>query len=130
MKVSDTEYLYKIGNKEYRLKPLVMGQVNQLINLLKDVQIPADATIGTIVLILGERLTEAIAIILHTDVPLKDKNLQQVIEDLSFDLTPEQALEIVNDFFDCTPISSIFERIGKTVEKIGVKLNPTGLQNS
>jgi len=122
MKISDSEYLYKIGTKEYRMKPLVMGQINQLINLLKDVRIPVEVTAVDLIYLLGDKLTEAIAIILITDVPLKDKNVQEVCDEIRFELSPELTLEIIEDFFDCTPVSSILERMGKTVEKIGAKI--------
>jgi len=117
---------YKIGDKTYTQKPLVMGQVNQIINLLKDVNLPSDPTAINLITALGDKLPLAIAIVVHVpEVSLKDKNIKELAEDLSFKMEPEMALQVIEDFFDLTPISSLLERVGKTVERIAGKMNPT-----
>mgnify|MGYP000908518042 CR=1 FL=1 len=130
MKISETEYLYKIGEKEYRMKPLVMGQVRQLLSLLKGVELPETLTVVSLITAFGDKLTEAIAILLiEPDVSLNLKDVQKVTNDIEFYLSPSLAMEIIEDFFDCTPIFSILEEMGKRVEKIVGKMNPTGSTN-
>lgn len=114
---------YKIGEKTYTQKKLVMGQVNQIINLLKNVDLPADPTAINLIGALGDKLAEAIAIVLHDpEIPLKDKDVKKLSKDIEFEMEPEQMLEVVEDFFDLTPISSLLERVGKTVERIAEKM--------
>jgi hypothetical protein len=114
---------YKIGEKVYFQLPLKMGQVSQIIGLLKDVNLPNEITALSIISVLGDKLSQAIAIVLHDpEVSLKDKNIKQFASDLEFEISPEVALEVVEDFFDITPISLLLGRVGKTVEKITEKM--------
>jgi len=119
----ETKKEYKIGDKTYFQKKLVMGQVYQILNLLKDINLPADPTAINLITALGDKLAEAIAIVLQeSTVPLKDKNVGQLANDIEFEMDPEQALEVIEDFFDLTPISFLLERVGKTVERIAEKM--------
>jgi hypothetical protein len=123
MKLSETEYLYKIGEVEYRMKPLVLGQISRLMKLLEGVVLPEDSNVLSMVSALGDKLPMAFAIIFHIpNIPLKEKNLEAIANDLEFELSPEMTMEIVEDFFDCTPISLLAEKMGKTIEKIGEKM--------
>jgi hypothetical protein len=118
-------YTYVIGNKTYTMKPLVMGQLQQLINIIKDVQFSGD-DIMSLMMGLGDRLPEAIAVVLHEpEVSLKDKDIKALSLELAFEMSPEQTLGIVEDFFECTPVSSLVEKIRETVEKVATKMNQT-----
>lgn len=117
------EYLYEIGGKTYKQLPLKMGQVNQIISLLKDVNLPANITALSLITLLGDKLSQAIAIVLHDpDVSLKDKDVQQLAKDIEFEMEPDIALGVIEDFFDITPISLLLEKVGKTIEKISDKM--------
>jgi hypothetical protein len=119
----ETQKEYKIGEKTYFQKKLVMGQVYQIMNLLQNVSIPADPTAMNLITALGGKLAEAIAIVLREpDILLKDKDVKQLAKDIEFEMEPEQALEVIEDFFDLTPISFLLERVGKTIEKIAEKM--------
>jgi len=119
-------YSYTIGPKTYTMKPLVMGQLQQLINIIKDVQISDSGNIASLIMDLGDKLPEAIAIVLHVpDVHLKDKNIKEIANEIAFEMTPELTLEVVEDFFECTPISSLIEKLKGTVEKVTKNLNQT-----
>jgi hypothetical protein len=116
-------YTYEIDGIVYKQEKLKMGQINQIISLLKDVNIPADANAINLITALGDKLPKAIAIVLHVpDVKLKDKDIDILSGELEFEMSPELALEIIEDFFDLTPISSLLERVGKTVEKIAERM--------
>jgi hypothetical protein len=118
-------YTYVIGNKTYTMKPLVMGQLQQLINIIKDVQFSGD-DIMSLMMGLGDRLPEAIAVILHEpEVSLKDKDIKALSLEIAFEMSPEQTLGIVEDFFECTPVSSLVEKIRETVEKVATKMSQT-----
>lgn len=121
-----TQFTYTIDGESFVLKPLVMGQLNQLINLIKDVEFKEDVTIPTIITTLGDKLPEAIAIILHEpEVELQKKNIKELAERLAFapEMTPELCLQIVEDFFVCTPVSSLLKKVNETVEKVSLKIN-------
>lgn len=117
------KYKYEIGGITYFQAPLKLGQINQLIGLLKEVNIPAEATAMNLITALGDKLSLAIAIVLHKpEVKLKDKDIKEVADEIEFEMSPELALEVIEDFFDLTPISSLLEKVGKTVEKVAEKM--------
>jgi hypothetical protein len=117
------KYKYEIGGVVYEQKRLVLGQINQLIGLLKEVNIPKESTAMNLVTALGDKLSLAIAIVLHKpDVKLRDKDIKEIASDIEFEMSPELALEVIEDFFDLTPISSLLEKVGKTVEKVAEKM--------
>lgn len=117
------EYTYTIGTKKYSQKPIVIGQVNQLIDLIKTAEFPTDPTPTSILITLGDKVPLAIAIVLHDpEKPLREKDYKEMAKDIEFDLTPEMALEVVSDFFDCNQISSLFDKIQETIKSIGSKI--------
>lgn len=115
------EFKYTIGDKVYYQRKLVLGQVNQLIDLTKDLEFPNEIDILDIVRILGDKLVKAISIILiPADIPhLKNKMLETVVLDISFDLTTEQAMVIIEDFFVCNQISLLLKKVEEMMGKIG-----------
>ena len=117
------EYSYTIGTKKYAQRPIVIGQVNQLIDLIKTADFPTEPTPTSILITLGDKVPLAVAIVLHDpDKTLREKDYKELAKEIEFYLTPEMALEVVSDFFDCNQISSLFDKIQKTVEKIGSKI--------
>lgn len=117
------KYKYEIGGVVFWQEKLRLGQINQLISLLKEVNIPTEATAINLITALGDKLSLAIAIVLHKpDVNLKDKDIREIAGEIEFEMSPELALEVIEDFFDLTPISSLLEKVGKTVEKIAEKM--------
>lgn len=117
------KYKYEIGGVVFWQEKLRLGQINQLISLLKEVNIPTEATAINLITALGDKLSLAIAIVLHKpEVKLKDKDIKEVADEIEFEMSPELALEVIEDFFDLTPISSLLEKVGKTVEKIAEKM--------
>jgi hypothetical protein len=119
------EFKYTIGDKVYLQRKLVLGQVNQILDLIKGLEIPQNATIMDLVTVLGDKISYAVGILLiPADLDhLKHKNLHTVVEDIQFDISPEQTLEVIEDFFDCNPISLLLNRVNEIVEKMGEKLN-------
>jgi len=124
MEEEKKEFKYTIGDKVYFQRKLVLGQVNQLINLTKGLSFPEETTVMSLVSALGEKVTDAVAIVLiPADVShLKQKSLDKVRYDLESDMYPEQALEVVEDFFDCNQISSLLNRVGEVVKNVSEKM--------
>jgi len=114
------EKTYVIGDKTYTQKPLVLGQVKQLLDLLKDVEIPGDIDALGLVTILGDKLPLALAIVLaEKGKSLRGKDIPELADEIEFEVTPEQTLEITDDFFLINPISSVLEKLTGIIERIG-----------
>ena len=62
--------------------------------------------------------------ILSKNIPnvLKDKNVEELANNIAFDIDIDLTLGVISDFFDCTPVFSILEKIGKVMEKITEKV--------
>jgi len=121
------EYKYEIGGKIYFQKPLVLGQVRQLMNLLQGVAIPRESNAAELIIVLGDRLPAAVAIVLHPEgIKLKDKALDALTREIEFEISPEDTIKVVEDFFGCNPISLVLEKVNKA---IGQMKERTGLPN-
>lgn len=118
------EFKYTIGDKVYYQRKLVMGQVNQLVEIVKVIdEIPENPTVVQLVTAFGDKLMEAVAIILiPADIKLKEKDVEKVIEDIEFEVEPEMVLEVIEDFFDCNPISLLLKKCGEVIGRVGEKL--------
>ncbi len=122
---------YEIGGKVYVQRPLVLGQVRQLMGLLREIKIPAGAGAAEVIALLDEKLPEALAVVLtEKGKNPKDKDIQALAEALEFEITPEVALKVVEDFFSCNPIASVLQRLTQIVETVKERLRVTGLKNS
>lgn len=118
-------FTYEIGGKKYFQKPLVMGQVQQLIRLIKDekTRIPASLTPWSVIEYLGDKLSEGVAIVLREDGKhLKDKDLTELTKEIQFSIDLETTFKVIEDFFDCNPIVSTIERIGESIKRISEKI--------
>lgn len=126
-------YEYEIGCKKYFQKPLVMGQVQQLIILIKDekTRIPENLTPWSVIEFLGDKLSEGVAIVLTEDGKhLKDKDLPGLTREIQFSIEPEMTFKVVEDFFDCNPIASIIKAIGEAIKRISEKIQIGSLKPS
>ena len=126
-----TEFKYEIGGKTYIQKPLVLGQISQLISLMKGLVIPHDIAPMGLVSLLGDKLPIAIAIVLTPEgMKLKDKDINALTDEIEFEISPEQTIQVIEDFFVCNPIVSLLEKLNEAVGKIGEKMKETGLSKS
>lgn len=141
------QFTYEIGERTYIQRPLVLGQMRQLISTMQGLVIPADIDTIGLVSVLGDKLPLALAIVLTPLHPplskggiegsygavLKDKDIPALANELEFAVTPEQTLQVIEDFFSCNQISLFLESIGKMTEKISTamtKTKETGSHNS
>ncbi|NPU85554.1 MAG: hypothetical protein HPY65_13840 [Syntrophaceae bacterium] len=110
---------YEIGDKVYVQKPLVLGQIRQLLETLIDFRIPAEFTSAELINLLGSRLPAVLAVVLtEKDRSPKGKDLSAFADELEFTVSAETALKVVDDFFVCNPISSLFERMSGMMGKV------------
>lgn len=115
---------YTIGGRKFVQQELVMGQVKLLITAIKGISLPRVLTTATLILALGDRVTDVLAIILREEgVLLKDKKMDEVREWLEEHLSMEQSIRMVDDFFDCNPIASISEAVIGLAKKVEMSMN-------
>lgn len=120
------EKRYTIGNKVYVQRPLFLGEILQLIETVKDIRIPGVVNSGVLLLAFGNKLPEALAVILTEDgTDLKNKDLKSIADELSFSVSAEQTMEILESFFDGNPIYSWLDRIGKLMKEKAIKKEET-----
>ncbi|GMU26377.1 MAG: hypothetical protein AMXMBFR16_12820 [Candidatus Uhrbacteria bacterium] len=120
---------YTIGNKTYVQKPLVLGQVKQLMDIIRGVVIPEAVTIPALMDLFGDRLSLALAVVITEEGnPAKDKDIEAVAMEIEYEIMPEQILEIIEDFFFINRIALLFQK-GATVIK-GIQERMTGLSSS
>ena len=116
------DFEYEIGGRKFVQKALVLGQVKLLISTIRGVALPRDATPASLVIALGDKVADVLAIVLSEEgIPLKNKKLRDVQDLIEENLSIEQSIGMVEDFFDCNPIASISEAmigLAKKVEQV------------
>lgn len=125
------EKRYDIGGVLYVQRRLVLGQVRQLLDILRDLTIPGNIDAAGLMMALGSRLPKALAVVLTPEgVQPRDKNLDLLAEEIEFLIETEQALEVIEDFFHLNPLPSIFERIAGMEKALGSAMRETLSRNS
>ncbi len=121
---------YQIGEKKYSQKKLVLGQIRQLFSLMKEagllqgreILIPTEISTKDLVDFLtdrGEMLSRWIAIALKEDgVPLSKKDLGLMASEIDFSIEPEQAMEVIRDFFGFLDLSSLSAKATGMMQEI------------
>ncbi|MFH0810987.1 MAG: hypothetical protein V2A77_11065 [Pseudomonadota bacterium] len=106
-------FRYEIAGNIYEQRPLVFGQVRQLATVLSGIKLPNSHDAAAWFAALGSRLLEALAVVLIPDgADQRSKDNSVITTRLEWDLKPDQALQIIEDFFNCNPISSIAGQLG------------------
>jgi hypothetical protein len=120
-----TEKKYVIGGNTYIQRPLVLGQLKQLLDVLKGITIPADMETIALVDALGGRLPKALAVVLNPEgLPLREKDIDDLAVEIEFAITLEQTVEVVEDFFACNPLPSLLSKLGMAAGKITAQMTP------
>jgi len=119
---------YEIDGKKYSQKPLVLGQVQQLIKFLRGKKLPEILNPFQIIELLGDDLAEGIAIVLgEENRHLKDKDVSALTKEIQFSIKPGMALKVIEDFFDCNPIAPMMAELEGAIDRILGKIT-TGLK--
>jgi len=104
------DFIYIINGKEYVQKKLVLMQWNQLLKVIEGVSFTLDSSPTSMVYQLGERVPEALAIVLcETNISIREKNIESVKEDMEL-ADIDIAVKVIEDFFGCNPIVSLLEK--------------------
>ncbi|GAB63105.1 MAG: hypothetical protein DWB56_06715 [Candidatus Jettenia sp.] len=117
---------YTIGSKTYVQRPLVLGQVKQLMDIIRGVVIPQVITIPALIDMFGDRLSLALAVVITEEgKPVKDKDIEMAAMEIEYEIMPEQILEIIDDFFFINQIALLFQRVITVIK--GIQDRMTGL---
>lgn len=101
---------YQINDKTYFQYQLVLGQINQLLSVLKDLPLLAP-TPQTILLSLGEKIPVALAVILVPEgSKVKDRDLKAIEDDMYY-CPADVVMQVFNDFLSLNPISLFRDKI-------------------
>jgi len=108
---------YEIGGKVYTQRPLVLGQIGQLVDALRDFTLPARANAVDLAMALDDKLPGLLAIVLGVEgLPMQDKDITAMTEELRYSVPAETAIKMVDDFFVCNPIASLAEKTSGWME--------------
>ncbi|MEW6670228.1 MAG: hypothetical protein AB1427_00910 [Thermodesulfobacteriota bacterium] len=121
--MDQNRFEYRIGPKTYVQKALVLGQVMQLYNVLKGINFAAVRSAPDIVPLLGEQLPAALAVVLTEEGQSpRDKDLAALANDLEFEISPEQTIKVIEDFFGCNQVHLLIEKLGLASRNIMANL--------
>jgi hypothetical protein len=124
-----SDFMYKIGEKFFIQRALVMGQAEQLMQALEGIEMPKRFSPAAIKKALGEKLYLAMAIALVEEgkSPKRtDEELSALAEELHWSIKPEQTIAVIEDFFDCNPAVSILEKLAGMARKVAAKISDLG----
>ena len=108
---------YEINGKTYTQRPLVLGQIRQMVEALRDFTMPANATAVDLAMMLDDKLPGILAIVLGVEgVSLRDKDVTALAEELRESVPVETAIQMIDDFFACNPIASLAEKMSGWME--------------
>lgn len=120
------EFRYEIAGKVYVQRPIVLGQLKQLMGIMRGTILPKELNATGVIAVLGEKLSEAVAVVVCEEgTSLKDKDVLRLAGELEFNIEPELALKVIEDFFICNPVSSLLERLTGVMEKVNLSMAKT-----
>lgn len=116
------EKRYEIGGKTYIQRPIVLGQFAELAPMLSGLTISTQDS-AKLIADLGSNLPRVMAVVLVEEgksLPeaFRSEAIQARANHLAWNVQPEQVIEVVEDFFECTPVSSISTRLGAMMQKL------------
>lgn len=104
---------YDIDGRIFVQRPLVLGQIQQLLRVLDGLALPETLTLASLLDALGGRLYAAIAtVITEKGCSPRDKNIEELAAELEWKLDLDTALAVIDDFFVLNPVSSLLQKAG------------------
>jgi hypothetical protein len=114
---------YTIDGKTYIQKPLVGGQTQQIVRLMKGIAFPEDLRIDTLIDVLGDQLYAVIAVVITEKGCFpKDKDIASLAADLKWTIEIETIIGIIDDFFALNPTSLILKKLGEMIAILKQKM--------
>ena len=118
---------YRLGGRVYEQRPLVLGQIRQLEELLQDIPWETTAGAADLLRLLGDKLPLAAAVVLRPKRPWplcllyepRRKNIRRLAGRLAYDLDLAAGYQVVADFFVCNPVRSFLLRLTGVLQETG-----------
>lgn len=126
-------YRYEFGGKTWVQRPLVLGQIQQLLTVIRGLQLPIGSGVLELVEALGDRLPVALAIVLVEDgrstqerfgirisleggalVPEWHQDpcrMGEIATEIFATIDTETIIRVVSDFLSCNPISGLLGQL-------------------
>lgn len=115
--------MYQINGKNYYTSTLKLGQLRQLLNLAKDCIFPENFSTTDLIMILGDKIHTALAIILvEENALLKDKDVDALATEIEFTFDLDKTIEVIDDFFVQNYYASLLKKFNETIIKITKKM--------
>ena len=106
------QFEYAVNDKLYTQKPLVLGQIGQVTELVRDIEIPENISSHDLINLLGDKLPTATAILLTpVGTRIKDKDISALTEEFQEHMDIETAMEVMDHFLSLNPIASAIEKL-------------------
>lgn len=119
---------YKIGGRVYVQRPLVLLQIEQLVEFVNPEMFKGYQVTNAVGIVrcLGDKLAQILAIVLTPrEVTVEDKDLAASAAHLRSHVDIETAVKVVTDFLSCNPINSVFDRLTGIMAKVGMVASAT-----
>jgi hypothetical protein len=103
---------YVIGGKTYIQKALSWGQWKQLRKAIEGIVIPEDLDPLELVIVFEDKIPLLLAVVITEEGKSpKDKNLEELVGEIEFEITAELILQVIEDFFVANPVVSILRQL-------------------
>jgi hypothetical protein len=124
---------YEIGGKTWTQRSLVLGQIRQLLTVIKGVVIPPGCGVAQLIELLGDRLPVALAVVLVEEdhglqsrfgirvrlengimIPEWYQNpevMAEIASEIFAGIDAETIARVVADFLSCNPISGLLDQL-------------------
>jgi len=120
---------YEFGGKHYLQYPIVLGQLRLLIPIISNLELsPGDSAVVELVRALGDKLHRVMATLLvepNQSVRVAMQKIDERQADLEWSMLPESCIEVLEDFFECNRLSSLFGKIKEAAEKVTHQVKKT-----
>lgn len=113
------EKVYEIGGRKFVQRKVVWGQAKQIIKEIEGVELPSEFTPKDVLKVLESRLPRLVSIVLIPEgESARTKKNDEMLEFFEWEMSLEQTMEIIEDFFVCNPIPSWLDKVGAGMSKM------------
>ena len=113
------EKVYEIGGRKFVQRKLVWGQAKQIIKEIEDIELPSEFTPKDVLKVLESRLPKLISIVLIPEgESVRTKKNEEMLEFFEWEMSLEQTIKVIEDFFVCNPIPLWLDKVGAGMSKM------------
>jgi len=117
------ERFYEIDGRKFVQRPLVWGQIRQLLSVLDGVEFRQGMTTLELIKLLGDKIPDALSVVLtEQGQSIREKDLTALADFLGFSTPVETVVTVIEDFFDCNPTGSYLEKVNEALGKVGMTM--------